>query len=107
MRADTIPYNLTTPATDFDRTAEAMRGDLRGSDWYELPHTTPERWRSPDRRLVLPLASAWDRARRDAEEAPAATRTPPRELTVDRDPALDQRTPDNDDCVPFARAEEG
>lgn len=101
MRAtDTIPFALTTPATDFDATAEQMRGDLRTSEWVELPHTTPERWRSPDRRCVLSLASAWERARLDAEGAPAAPRTPPRELTVDRDPALDQRTADNDDCSP-------
>lgn len=58
--------NAPPKAPDFERTAAFMQADLRASRWTELPHN---RWRSFDLKHTLPLATAWQVARRDAAEA--------------------------------------
>lgn len=82
----------------------------RHAGWLLTPSRGGIAWREPTERgdihtLAEAAAIIVSRlARGDARDG--APEAPPR-LVVDRDPDFDQRAPDNDDCVPFARAEEG
>lgn len=52
---------LDEQVKSFDVTADAMRADLRAAGWTEI-NESADRWRSPDRRLSLRLAAAWQAA---------------------------------------------
>lgn len=87
-------HELATPLrADFGRTAAAMREDLEAEGWAQLPNTRPERWRSPERKRVLPLADAWVMARADAAGAQRAAPVVP--TRVDRSAEFDQSGPDD------------
>lgn len=94
-----VAYTLapTEILRDFDQTAERMRGDLRASGWRESTRISPERWSSPDRRRTLPLAAAWELARRDAAREAATAPAPRPAPVVDRSPDYDQTTTTPDD----------
>lgn len=51
----------------FDATETLLRADLTACEWDEI-EPMRDRWRSPDRKRVLPLAEAWACARRDHAE---------------------------------------
>lgn len=95
-------------APDFERTAGLMRADLRAAGWEPQPR---DRWRSPDRKRhvhLLPLATAWEVARQDAEaadDAPpfgpfagALVGGPPRGPAVVREDYDQREGDDGDEC---------
>lgn len=51
----------------FDAAEDTLSDALRAAGWIESEDG--DRWLSPDRKLRLPLAAAWERARRDAVTA--------------------------------------
>lgn len=91
-------HELAQPArADFERTADAMREDLDAEGWAPLPNTRPERWRSPERKRVLPLVDAWVMARADADGARRTAPLVPLPPTrVDRSTEFDQRVSGDD-----------
>lgn len=58
--------DLSSLVALFDLAADRMSDALRACDWTEADDG---RWTSPDRKLSLTLAAAWERARRDAVSA--------------------------------------
>lgn len=59
--------DLSRIVARFDADSDRMADTLRSLLWTECERT--QRWTSPDGRLSLRLAAAWERARMDAVSA--------------------------------------